>query len=103
MVTCRYVGGDCSTVGDREFDTVGQVAMFSEEGFREAILGNAPFLTDEDFARVGFTPQELTKYGRSGDRVDPAASFAMKLAMAQGLFAGLRARFARNEPVYVSD
>ena len=86
MVLCRYVGGDCSTIGDREFDAVGQRATLSEEGFREAVLGHAPFISEEDFTKIGFTQEELATYGPSGSRVDPPQSFIDKLAMAQEIF-----------------
>ena len=92
MIACRYVGSGCSQVGDREFDTVGQRAVFSEQGFREVVLGNAPFIAEEDFKRVGFTPDELSMYGQSGMRVDPPQSFNDKLGMAQQIFREVRAR-----------
>ena len=92
MITCRYVGGDCSTIGDREFDAVGQRAEFSEQGFREAVLGNAPFIVEDDFKKVGFTEEELSTHGPSGSRVDPTQSFTDKLGAAQQMFRDTRAR-----------
>lgn len=92
MIACRYVGGDCSQIGDREFDAVGQRAVFSEQGFREAVLGNAPFIVEEDFSKVGFTADELSMHGQSGARMDPPQSFNDKLTMAQQMFREVRAR-----------
>ena len=92
MIACRYVGGDCSMIGDREFDTVGQRAVFSEQGFCEAILGHAPFITEEDFKKIGFTSDELSMYGQSGLRVDPSQSFNAKLGMVQQVFRDTYAR-----------
>lgn len=92
MIACRYVGGGCSTVGDREFDAVGQRAVFSERSFCEVVLGNAPFITEEDFNKVGFTADELSLHGPSGARVDPPQSFNDKLGMAQQMFRDMRAR-----------
>lgn len=92
MIICRYVGGDCSTIGDREFDAVGQRAEFSEQGFREAVLGNAPFIVEDDFKKVSFTEEELSTHGPSGSRVDPTQSFIDKLGAAQQMFRDARAR-----------
>jgi hypothetical protein len=86
MITCRFVGSDCATIGDREFDTVGQRATFSEQGFREAVLGHAAFITDKDFARVCFTQDELSNYGQSGLRINPSRGFLEKLSLAQEIF-----------------
>ena len=94
MIACRYVGSDCSQVGDREFDTVGQRAVFSEQGFREVVMGEAAFIVEEDFKRVGFTSDELSMYGQSGMRVDPPQSFNDKLSLAQQIFHDMRARMA---------
>ena len=92
MIACRYVSGDCSQIGEREFDTVGQRAVFSEQGFREAILGHAPFITEEDFRKIGFTEDELSVHGQSGARVDPPQPFNDKLALAQQTFRDTCAR-----------
>jgi len=97
MISCRYVGGDCSSIGEREFDTVGQRAEFSEEIFREVVIGNAPFVTEEDFKRCGFTEEELEAFGPSGARVDPPQSFNDKLAMAQQMFRDVLARMLTNK------
>lgn len=86
MIACRYVGGDCCTIGDRDFDTVGQRAVFNEQGFREAILGDAVFILEEDFKKIGFTSDELSIYGPSGLRVDVSQSFGEKLHLAQQIF-----------------
>lgn len=83
MVKCRFVGGDCSTIGDREFDTVGQVAEFSEAVYKEVLLGGADFLPEHDFNVLGFTEQELEEFGPSGIRLLPTDSFCRKLALAQ--------------------
>ena len=92
MISCRYVGGDCSDVGGREFDAVGQRATFSEESFREVLLRLAPFIPDADFDKVEFTEHELSTYGPSGKRVDPPQSFCDKLALAQEICRDLRER-----------
>ena len=92
MIACRYVGSDSSLIGDREFDAVGQRAVFSEQGFREAMLGHATFIPEEGFNKIGFTADELSMYGQSGMRVDPSQSFNNKLDMAQQVFRDMYAR-----------
>lgn len=103
MISCRYVGGDCSQIGDREYDAVGQRATMSEQSFREAVLGGAPFIPEEQFALRGFTPEELGKYGPSGERIDPPASFCDKLMACQQVYHDIRARMLRNEPLLFAE
>ena len=92
MITCVYVGGDCSQIDDREFDSVGQRASFSEQTFRDAILGGAAFIREEDFSKLGFTEEEISVYGPFGTRVDVPQSFGEKLATAQQIFRDTYAR-----------
>ena len=66
--------------------------LFRSQGFCEAILGHAPFITEEDFKKIGFTSDELSMYGQSGLRVDPSQSFNAKLGMAQQVFRDTYAR-----------
>ena len=103
MVICRYVGSGCSEIGDREFDAVGQCASFSEQGFREAVLGNAPFITEAEFEKIGFDDGELSLYGPQGSRVDPPQSFCDKLATAQEAFRDLRLRMERRADEALAD
>lgn len=92
MISCRYVSSDCSTIGDREFDSVGQRAMFSEQGFREVVLGGAAFVPEQYWKKYGFEQRELDKYGPAGMRIDPPASFCNKLDAAQADYRELRSR-----------
>lgn len=92
MIACNYVGGDASSIGDREFDEVGQRAVFSEEGYREAVLGNAAFIPEYEFRRIEFTPEQLAAHGPVATRVDPPQSFCDKLARAQQVFRDIRDR-----------
>lgn len=92
MVTCRYVSSDSTEIALREFDTVGQKAEFSESTFVEVVLGGGVFIPEEDFARCRFTEEQLEKYGRSGDRVNPTEDFCNKLALAQQIYRELRDR-----------
>src|SRR5690348_4266896 len=90
MISCRYVGADSSLIGDREFDAVGQVAVFSEEGYRDAVLGGAAFIPETEFRRVSFTSEELEKFGPVGVRVDPTANFCDKLDLAHQIYRDIR-------------
>lgn len=101
MISCRYVGNDCSQIGEREFDEVGQRADFSETGFREAVLGNAAFIPEEDFVRTGLLAENLAAYGPAGLRIDPPASFVDKLNSAQQVFRDIQARMSQEGDVRV--
>ena len=86
MIACRYISGDSSSIGEREFDAVGQRAVFSETSYREAVLGGAGFIAEEQFKKLGFTQEELDKYGPVGERNNPSASFCDKLLRAQEVY-----------------
>lgn len=90
MISCRYVGGDASMIGDREFDAVGQRAVLSEQGYREAVLGGAAFIPEEAFQKIGFTPVQLDQYGPVGLRLEPPAEFCDKLILSQQVFRDIR-------------
>lgn len=92
MIACRFVGGDFSLVGDREFDAVGQQATFSEQGFKDVVFGGAAFIPEEDFLRIGFTEQELETYGPAGQRFNPPQSFCDKLGAAHQVYRDLKSR-----------
>ena len=99
MIKCVYVGGDSCEIGNREFDAVGQTAEFSESEFRDVVLGRAPFIPEEDFARVGFTEEELKKWGKPGERFETSDLFTGKLALAHDMFRDLYARTQNGEAV----
>jgi hypothetical protein len=86
VISCRYVGGDSSFIGDREFDSVGQRAALSEQTYLEAVLGGAAFISEEDFKRINFTQGELDKYGSIGSRFSATSSFLEKLVVAQEIY-----------------
>lgn len=96
MISCRYVGSSFTEIGDREFDTVGQRAVFSEKVFRTVILGGGTFITEEQFNRIGFTHDELSRHGASGDRFNPPASFCQKLEVAQSIFRDMLYQLSQN-------
>ena len=96
MISCRYVGGDASEIGDREFDTVGQKASLSETGYREAVLGGAAFIPESSFDKLGFSQDELDSFGPVGMRMNPPASFCDKLMVAQELFREIRSEMIRD-------
>lgn len=93
MISCRYVSSDSCEIGLREFDAVGQRATFSEEGYREVVLGRGAFIPEDEFAKLGFTQQELEKLGPSGSRPkDPPPEFLEKLHRGQQAFREIRDR-----------
>jgi hypothetical protein len=100
VISCRYVGGESSSIGDREFDTIGQRANFSENIFRQVAAGNAAFIPESEFLRVGFTPDELSEYGPIGDRVDPPQSFCEKLSRAQQIFRDIQSRMLEDKQAF---
>lgn len=91
MVHCRYVGNGDSQVGEREFDAIGQVAVFSESLFADVVNGGAAFITDKDFQNLGFTQEELAAYGSAEGRDIAPASFSQKVERAQQVFRDTRA------------
>jgi hypothetical protein len=103
MISCRYVGGDSSEIGEREFDAVGQRAAFSEQGYREAVLGGAAFITEEDFRKISFTVDEINLHGPVGMRVDPPTSFCEKLARAQQIYREDRSRMLVNAEAVLAE
>lgn len=103
MIDCRYVGGIASEIGDREFDTVGQLASLSEQGFKEAVNGGAAFILSEDFDRCNFLPEDLDKYGNSGQRIDPSSTFSNSLALAQSIYRSTKQRLSAGEVITGSD
>ncbi len=96
MISCRFVG-DSSMLGDREYDVVGQKAMLSEQGYREAVLGGAAFIPEEEFKGINFTPDELSRHGASGMRIDPPSEFLHKLSQAQQLFRDIREKMSHDK------
>ncbi len=96
MIHCRYVGSDESTVGDREFGRIGEVAMFSESLFVDVVVGAAPFIPEAGFKRVGFSAEELAAFGLPENRDLAPASFLEKLEAAQQVFLDLRARVLKE-------
>lgn len=94
MVHCRYVGSDESTIGEREFGRVGEIAMFGEALFRDAVLGGAPFIPEASFKMVDFSGDELAAFGLPENRDLATASFTEKLAKAQQVFRGLQSEIA---------
>lgn len=86
MISCRFVGGSAATIGDREYDVVGARATFSEQTYRDVVLGRAHFILEADFQKCGFTEDELRTYGPFGERFEPTQAFCEKLELAQRIF-----------------
>ena len=92
MISCCFVSGDSSTIGDLEFDAVGQEVELAENDFIEVIKGGAAFIPRKYFNEIGFTADELAAHGPVGERFEPPASFCNKLAQAQQVFRDIRGR-----------
>jgi hypothetical protein len=103
MIGCVYISADCSVIGDREFDCIGQKAVFSESGYREAVLGGSGFIPETEFSKIGFTEQELKEHGPVGMRCDPPADFCNKLHLAQEIFRDIRARMVSDPQSTLAD
>ena len=82
---------------EREFDAVGQRAVFSEQGYREAVLGGAAFIPEEDFKKLELTQAELDAFGPVGVRADPTNSFCAKVLKGQQIFRGIHDRMIMGE------
>lgn len=76
-------------MGDREFDAIGQVAVFSEKLFADVVSGGGAFITDRDFQKI-FDQEEVAAYGGENRDLAPA-SFNEKLQIAQQVFRDTRA------------
>lgn len=92
MITCRFVSSDTSSIGNVEFDAIGQRVRLSEPRFIEAVEGGAAFIPESFFNQIGFTADELAAYGPVGKRFEPSAFFCDKLQKAQQVFQSIRAR-----------
>lgn len=103
MIRCKYVGSMSCDIGDREFDAVGQEAEFSEQGFKEAVLGGAVFIPNEYFDLCNFLPEHVQQYGPSGVRIDPPQVFMNSLAVAQDTYKAFRQRMLNGEVILGSD
>lgn len=98
MILCRYAGGDATSIGEMEYSQVGQYAEFSEEQFRDVILGGGVFLPVDQFAKIGFTESELEEFGPPGSRDDAEFSFNEKLIRARQAYFDLRNGIVNGEP-----
>ena len=77
--------GTVAQVGDREFDAIGQKVVFTDQQYKE-VIRKIPFIPEDRFKRVGFTPEELAVYGHGGSRSFAPMSFLEKLGLALQVF-----------------
>jgi len=102
MIDCRYVSSDSCEIGLREYDAIGQRATFSEEGYREVVLGRGAFIPEAEFQKLKFTPLELEKFGPAGSRPrELPAEFLEKLYRGQQAFRDIRDRMLGGSSVLV--
>lgn len=85
-----YVGS-ISTIGDKKLNRVGQRFECSEKHFAELVTaGCVALIPQEYFDSVGFTTEELDRYGTEGSQVLGPSSFQDKLSKARDLFRDIR-------------
>lgn len=77
MKPYRFVGTTLE-IGDTRLTRLGDKIMLDDD------MG-APLLTEEAFASVGFTPEELKTFATPGQRVEMPSDFAAKLSKAWAL------------------
>ena len=97
MVSCRYVGSDTSTVGDREFSLPGEVAVFSESTFADAVLGGCALIPEASWKKLCISREETDLYAENPEEV--AQDFLLKLDIAQKAYRDLRARLLEGQPI----
>jgi len=95
MITCRYVGKDFSEVGDREFSSIGEVAMFSERTFVEAVVGGCSLIPEKRFKALQIPDVELEEFGKNLD--EAPESFLFKVGLAQAAYRDLRASLSSGK------
>lgn len=66
---CRFVGRS-SDIGEMQYRHVGEQAEFADEFYTEVLLGGAPFITEEEFAALEFTPDDLSRLRKNPDLDD---------------------------------
>lgn len=103
MIYC-YVGAH-STVGDREFDRLGQRAEYSDEQARSIIFekGGAMFIPEPEFTKLFSSPQELDTYGTVGGYPEPPQDFLDRLAKARAIHADLCSQMYQPDVVPSQD
>jgi hypothetical protein len=98
MVSCRYVGSDTSNVGEREFSLPGEVAVFSEATFADAVLGGCPLIPEVAWKKLAITTEETSAYAENPEEVSP--NFLLKLDIAKSFYRDLRSRLGQGQPIY---
>ncbi len=76
----RFVGTELA-VGDRVLKKLGEVILLTPEQRKEIGI-NRPLVHDSLFSKIGFTDQELSLYGYSGQRHNAPEPFLTKLKAA---------------------
>jgi hypothetical protein len=84
--------GSYSEVDGREFTQVGQYAEWTEETYKEKVLGNCPFIPHKEFVSCGFTTHELLEYGSYVNLPLAPDSFRAKHVKARRILHDIRER-----------
>lgn len=92
-MTYRFIGTTAQIAGVADLKTLGQSVELSEDLFRDAVLGGCPLLPAEEFDALGFTAEELKRYGDAYGREHAPAEFFDKLRAGWVRAAKIRADF----------
>lgn len=92
-MTVRFLGTLSEITGVGKLTALGQSVEVSEEMLRDAILGGCALLPDEEFEALGFSVDELKRYGDAYGRDNAPAEFWDKLRAGWVRVAEMRADF----------
>lgn len=75
----RFLGTQAVVAGVAELKTLGQSVELEPDFANELIAGGLALLPDEEFAELGFSAEELKRYGDAFARAAAPAEFGAKL------------------------
>jgi len=101
-MTYRFCGA-FSEVGSTRLERLGQSVDFTQEQADEAILGGCILLTEEQYASIGFTPEEQKRYAYIGSRLSAPQAFALKMRKGWELYHDARAKLLTERNIAFED
>lgn len=88
-----FVGAESEIGGVAKLSRIGQTIALSDDAARNAIVGGCAIIPQESFNEIGFTQEELKKYGTQSGRIDAPEDFNAKVALGLELFHRIRGEF----------
>lgn len=85
--------GYVSEIGGKKLSQVGQALNLTQEQAEEYIRGGCVLIPKETFDEIGFTDDELRRFGGVDGRGSAPQEFLDKLALAVSEYDRLRAQF----------